>query len=762
MNGYYQSTNFIGALGENNLISTINNNQTNSSNYTYYTSNGLNDYVWNVNNTLKNRLTTDESNITTIQSDISGINSSISTIEGEITTLQGEVATNTTDIITANGLIAANSAAITANGIITTANTISIGTLNSEFGTCLTNSMVQSGDIGLFYAGTSLNLVYNSTHFYDASVLGTNRQFTLTSTYANLPTTKNNVIIWNSPLSYNSSTDTASIDLSSYMTCNIVRIQNYINSNSIQDDLSFYISSNLLNKQNYINSNSHIDNLSFYISSNLLNKQNYINSNSIQDNLSFYISSNLLNKQNYINSNSHIDNLSFYISSNLLNKQNYINSNSIQDILLFYQSVPSTTSTYISSNSLTNIVSFYISSNLLNKQNYINSNSIQDNLSFYISSNLLNKQNYINSNSFQDDISFYISCNLLNKQNYINSNSHIDNLSFYISSNLLNKQNYINSNSIQDNLSHYYSSNLFASNLFFSSPIQILANTSYVNDPRTYFVPNSSLIVGDGGRLTINGNYGTKPILQAYTTIGVGDNSATGGGATNTSITLYEIGAIRYYGFASGIYNHNFVGTTYMPALSIASLAYPMPTNVLFNVGTAITADTYGNMTMNTINVGSSFSVDSNGSINIASVKSANNLVLKAPIIIDASQTATINGQSVYKYDLDLRQYTKTYLTSEGYNMRYFKITTIYSNASYTSGTNGTSYMYYFYNNYYMTDSGGLTIFCGDSATDNACNFIGNNFNYWMRNSFNYLTFINGQYATGNHKFYILIQDYLS
>ena len=48
--------------------------------------------------------------------------------------------------------------------------------------------MIGSGDIGIFDAGLLLNTVFNTTQYYDKAVLGTNREFNLISTYANLPT----------------------------------------------------------------------------------------------------------------------------------------------------------------------------------------------------------------------------------------------------------------------------------------------------------------------------------------------------------------------------------------------------------------------------------------------------------------------------------------------------------------------------------------------------------------------------------------------
>ena len=91
-----------------------------------------------------------------------------------------------------------------------------INAVNVELGNCLKKVNVDAGNIGLFQSvgGAFLNIVFNTTHFKDVSILATNRQFNLNDVYANLPSTKNNVITWTSPLNYTSSTDTASIDLS--------------------------------------------------------------------------------------------------------------------------------------------------------------------------------------------------------------------------------------------------------------------------------------------------------------------------------------------------------------------------------------------------------------------------------------------------------------------------------------------------------------------------------------------------------------------
>ena len=63
-----------------------------------------------------------------------------------------------------------------------------------------------------------------------------------------------------------------------------------------------------------------------------------------------------------------------------------------------------------------------------------------------------------------------------------------------------------------------------------------------------------------------------------------------------------------------------------------------------------------------------------------------------------------------------------------------------------------------------MTDKNGLTMYCNDNWTNTQCEFIANDIpiNYWIRNSFDYITFINRLSIANNRKWYILIQDYLS
>ncbi len=113
-----------------------------------------------------------------------------------------------------------------------------------------------SGDIGIFSAigGTFLNKVFNSTHFKDVAVVGLiNRQFNLNDAFVNLPTSKNNKINWTSTLNYDTSTDTASIDLTN--NNNKSEIVNMSNNNSYYTLNSSNALRVMINTSNLNNSN---------------------------------------------------------------------------------------------------------------------------------------------------------------------------------------------------------------------------------------------------------------------------------------------------------------------------------------------------------------------------------------------------------------------------------------------------------------------------------------------------------------------------
>jgi hypothetical protein len=295
----------------------------------------------------------------------------------------------------------------------------------------------------------------------------------------------------------------------------------------------------------------------------------------------------------------------------------------------------------------------------------------------------------------------------------------------YVTNVGLSNQLYISSNVLSKVLTPYTTSNFISSSylpkvftnnnsdIYFDTSVQILSNTQPVAG---YALQNSSLMVGDGGRLLINGTFSNQ-MGSNFSQIGVADNSASGGGLKNTSITLYERGQIVYYGAVTNttMFAHSFIGKVQMDNLYVTA------------------------------------------------IKSATNLVLKSTIMITADQQKTINGISVYKYDLDISQYT-SYFQAVGFKVRHFKITSIYSNASCLDGSNPEFTKYMFSNEYYMTDYNGLTLACSDSWTNGQCEFISNTIpiNYWIRNSFNYMTFINQLSIGGNRTWYIMVQDYLA
>ena len=93
--------------------------------------------------------------------------------------------------------------------------------------------------------------------------------------------------------------------------------------------------------------------------------------------------------------------------------------------------------------------------------------------------------------------------------------------------------------------------------------------------------------------------------------------------------------------------------------------------------------------------------------------------------------------------------------------MRYFKISSIYSDFSKFVSVSANSYV--FSQNILLTSSlaNGLTFYSSYSLGSVLGEFIGND-NYWMKNTFDYITFIHGNNADINKNWYIIIEDLLS
>jgi hypothetical protein len=276
-----------------------------------------------------------------------------------------------------------------------------INTVNNVLNTCIKQGDTLSGDIKIIsvLGNSYVNIEFNGTHFKDIGVAGLiNRQFNLNDTYANLPTSKNNVITWISPLTYNSSTDTASIDLSNYYNkSEIVNISN--NTSNYASNISNVL---LVNSSNYASniSNVIIRNTSNYASniSNVL----LVNSSNYASNISNVI---IINSSNYASNISNVLLTTFNISN--LNSSNY--ASNISNVIIVN-----------SSNYASNISNVLLTT--LNISNF-NSSNYASNISNVL---LVNTSNYasnisnvimINSSNYASNISNVLLTNMNN--NYL-------------------------------------------------------------------------------------------------------------------------------------------------------------------------------------------------------------------------------------------------------------------------------------------------------------------------------------------------------
>ncbi len=343
------------------------------------------------------------------------------------------------------------------------------------------------------------------------------------------------------------------------------------------------------------------------------------------------------------------------------------------------------------------------------------------------------KPSYISSNVIPNILSPYDK--IIDRQNAITGLSDI-----YMTSNGINNL-YISSN-------NFYR----GSNINLEKQVQILTTSNSFN---------SYLIIGDGGRLSINGKYGTLPTFQACTTIGVGDYSETNGGLKNTSINLYENGNIQYYGCALSGFCHNFVGNSYMPSLNIASMTNPLPANILLNIGSGITANTSGNMTMNTLTVNDSITAAGviSGSSIVATNIYGSNITVKTPIKFTTSRIISVNEGSssanYYLYDIDLTKYTKKILLGAR-NYRQFRVRTWEADGDFEN------IAYVAQNNYniFMSDYNGLSIRAyNDYFVNQDLSRLDVIFSHTLvRNTFNYLSYAS---RLAPATVYMIIEDLL-
>jgi hypothetical protein len=288
-----------------------------------------------------------------------------------------------------------------------------INTVNNVLNTCIKQGDTLSGDVKLvqIVGGAYLNIEFNASHFKDIGVAGlVNRQFNLNDTYANLPTSKNNVITWISPLTYNSSTDTASIDLSNYYNkSEIVNISN--NTSNYASNISNVL---LVNSSNYASniSNIIIRNTSNYASniSNVL----LVNSSNYASNISNII---IINSSNYASNISNVLFTTFNISN--LNSSNY--ASNISNVIIVNSSNYASNISNVLLNTL-NISNFNSSNYASNISNVLLVNT--SNYASNISNVLLNtlKSGDISTSNYASNISNVI---MINSSNYASNISNV-------------------------------------------------------------------------------------------------------------------------------------------------------------------------------------------------------------------------------------------------------------------------------------------------------------------------------------------------
>ena len=201
MNGNPFTANYIGSTGEYPMYDLIKNTsnilQFNSSNFIKIKVDALSNSVYTEINSIKATDTSQSSQISAVEASATASANAIVLQAGRLQVLEDWQIIETT---------------------ATTANTTAIATINN---TKLDKTSFDGGSVIYKDSANYIQLSYDTVAFKDVPILGTNRRLlTLSDTYYNLSNTKQNKITWSSPLSYDTSTNTASIGLSNYLTSN--------------------------------------------------------------------------------------------------------------------------------------------------------------------------------------------------------------------------------------------------------------------------------------------------------------------------------------------------------------------------------------------------------------------------------------------------------------------------------------------------------------------------------------------------------------
>ena len=381
-------------------------------------------------------------------------------------------------------------------------------------------------------------------------------------------------------------------------------------------------------------------------------------------------------------------------------------------------------------------------------------------LSNYLTSNVLSNVSvnygFLHSNILSNFVYPYISSNVLSNITsfYVSSNVLSNVASFYVSSNVLTNvaSSYVSSNVLNNVLIPYKPlwSNINDDNYIYYNKGRVGINTNYA-----YFL------------LDVNGDLHAKTIYQnnvslsnLYLSLGGGTvlNKLIVDAVDSTTTVLPQ----SMFQVSKNMYvrkNYVYDNTSSELGDTIELRAGRPAHNCSIGLGVDV------NLYSQTGSIGlTAQTITLDGRLTSLNTIIAPNLINKSPFIIDASTSIVINGISgLYKYDLDLRQYTGLFSTAEGYSIRHFKISTFYSTPSkYYNSVYANSYC--FTQTITLTNSGGLTFYSPYTLGGTFGEFIGND-NYWMRNSFNYITFIHGHItdiSNSNKKWYVIIEDLIS
>ena len=382
-------------------------------------------------------------------------------------------------------------------------------------------------------------------------------------------------------------------------------------------------------------------------------------------------------------------------------------------------------------------------------------------LSNYLTSNVLSNVSvnygFLHSNILSNFVYPYISSNVLSNITsfYVSSNVLSNVASFYVSSNVLTNvaSSYVSSNALTNVLIPYKSvwSNINDDNFIYYNKGRVGINTNYA-----YFL------------LDVNGDLHAKTIYQnnvnlsnLYLSLGGGTvlNKLIVDAVDSTTTILPEC----MFQVSKNVYvRKNYVYDNTSSELGdTVQLRAGRPAHIC-SIGLGVDVNLYSQTGVIGLEA-KSITINGNLICTLGKIE-ADNLINKLPFMINANTSVSINGVSgLYKYDLNISQYCKFTTLTEGYSMRHFKISTFYSTPSkYYNSVYANSYC--FTQTITLTNSGGLTFYSPYTLGGTFGEFIGND-NYWMRNSFDYITFIHGHItdiSNSNKKWYVIIEDLIS